>query len=152
MFPAFCADRIVGEWRSLVAHLVWDQGAGGSNPLSPTTNLSQKSYIFCHVAPRPCALSAKPVPRIRKKDRESDRIVPWTWFNSPILQIGRFLLKLRTYAYNKRQTHMFFDQTFITGESVGWIISLPDFLFACSLRPIYWLCSVLPTLNLCQHA
>ena len=37
MFPAFCADRIVGEWRSLVAHLVWDQGAGGSNPLSPTT-------------------------------------------------------------------------------------------------------------------
>ena len=36
MFPAFCADRIVGEWRSLVAHLVWDQGAGGSNPLSPT--------------------------------------------------------------------------------------------------------------------
>ncbi len=26
----------VGEWRSLVAHLVWDQGVAGSNPVSPT--------------------------------------------------------------------------------------------------------------------
>ena len=30
------ADRIVGEWLSLVEHLVRDQGVGGSNPLSPT--------------------------------------------------------------------------------------------------------------------
>ncbi len=29
----------VGEWLSLVEHLVRDQGVGGSNPLSPT-NLS----------------------------------------------------------------------------------------------------------------
>jgi hypothetical protein len=27
----------VGEWRRLVAHLVWDQGVAGSNPVSPTT-------------------------------------------------------------------------------------------------------------------
>jgi hypothetical protein len=27
----------VGEWLSLVEHLVRDQGVGGSNPLSPTT-------------------------------------------------------------------------------------------------------------------
>jgi hypothetical protein len=30
----------VGEWLSLVEHLVRDQGVGGSNPLSPT-NLSR---------------------------------------------------------------------------------------------------------------
>ena len=24
-----------GAWRSLVAHLLWEQGVGGSNPLSP---------------------------------------------------------------------------------------------------------------------
>ena len=27
---------VVGEWLSLVEHLVRDQGVGGSNPLSPT--------------------------------------------------------------------------------------------------------------------
>jgi hypothetical protein len=30
------AARVVGEWLSLVEHLVRDQGVGGSNPLSPT--------------------------------------------------------------------------------------------------------------------
>ncbi len=29
--------REFGVWRSLVAHLLWEQGAGGSNPLTPTT-------------------------------------------------------------------------------------------------------------------
>jgi hypothetical protein len=29
--------RFVGAWRSLVAHLLWEQGVGGSNPLAPTS-------------------------------------------------------------------------------------------------------------------
>ena len=33
----------VGEWLSLVEHLVRDQGVGGSNPLSPT-NLFKQFY------------------------------------------------------------------------------------------------------------
>jgi hypothetical protein len=34
---AVCANCVfVGEWLSLVEHLVRDQGVGGSNPLSPT--------------------------------------------------------------------------------------------------------------------
>ncbi len=34
-------NRIVGAWRSLVAHLLWEQGVGGSNPLAPTNNFKQ---------------------------------------------------------------------------------------------------------------
>jgi hypothetical protein len=35
-----CALEQVGEWLSLVEHLVRDQGVGGSNPLSPTNLLN----------------------------------------------------------------------------------------------------------------
>jgi hypothetical protein len=28
--------RSYGEWRSLVAHLLWEQRVAGSNPVSPT--------------------------------------------------------------------------------------------------------------------
>src|SRR5215470_17904295 len=35
---------LVGEWLSLVEHLVRDQGVGGSNPLSPT-NLFQNQLF-----------------------------------------------------------------------------------------------------------
>ena len=42
MRPAF------GDWRSLVAHFVRDEGVGGSNPLSPT-KLEQPAFglAFC---------------------------------------------------------------------------------------------------------
>ena len=43
----------VGEWLSLVEHLVRDQGVGGSNPLSPT-NLSLALSVcldsYCHLS------------------------------------------------------------------------------------------------------
>ena len=35
------APAQVGEWLSLVEHLVRDQGVGGSNPLSPTNSFKQ---------------------------------------------------------------------------------------------------------------
>ena len=46
MRPAF------GDWRSLVAHFVGDEGVGGSNPLSPT-NLEKPAYglVFCFLQP-----------------------------------------------------------------------------------------------------
>ena len=39
------ASAYVGEWLSLVEHLVRDQGVGGSNPLSPT-NIFNKISLF----------------------------------------------------------------------------------------------------------
>jgi hypothetical protein len=44
------ADRTVGEWLSLVEHLVRDQGVGGSNPLSPTIfSSSCKDFSWVHL-------------------------------------------------------------------------------------------------------
>ena len=41
-FPGSRSQPSVGEWLSLVEHLVRDQGVGGSNPLSPTN-------LFSHI-------------------------------------------------------------------------------------------------------
>ena len=43
---SFCFIQIFGEWLSLVEHLVRDQGVGGSNPLSPTIQMSQIRSSF----------------------------------------------------------------------------------------------------------
>ena len=34
-----------GMWRSLVAHLVWDQGVAGSNPAIPT--IQEQAHLYC---------------------------------------------------------------------------------------------------------
>ena len=36
--------RLRGAWRSLVAHLLWEQGVGGSNPSAPTTVWPGRSF------------------------------------------------------------------------------------------------------------
>jgi hypothetical protein len=45
MFVLVAARSAVGEWLSLVEHLVRDQGVGGSNPLSPTNLFGFSSKI-----------------------------------------------------------------------------------------------------------
>ena len=45
-FQKLFSTSIVGEWRSLVAHLFWVQGVAGSNPVSPTTALFPFFYHF----------------------------------------------------------------------------------------------------------
>ena len=37
--------EFVGEWLSLVEHLVRDQGVGGSNPLSPTNVIENQAVV-----------------------------------------------------------------------------------------------------------
>ena len=37
MVRARFATGYFGAWRSPVAHLLWEQGVGGSNPLAPTS-------------------------------------------------------------------------------------------------------------------
>ena len=44
-FSACLRPAYVGEWLSLVEHLVRDQGVGGSNPLAPTIHLQQHQSL-----------------------------------------------------------------------------------------------------------
>ena len=43
--PSALDGSRVGEWLSLVEHLVRDQGVGGSNPLSPTNSFNRLQSI-----------------------------------------------------------------------------------------------------------
>jgi hypothetical protein len=38
----------VGEWRSLVARMVWDHEAAGSSPVSPTISLGNIESLEAH--------------------------------------------------------------------------------------------------------
>ena len=46
MIGFLCVRSLVGEWLSLVEHLVRDQGVGGSNPLSPTKSFQAVERYF----------------------------------------------------------------------------------------------------------
>ena len=50
---------VIGLWRSLVARLVRDEEAAGSNPVSPTTGCSSRDISRARILsdPRPCAVS-----------------------------------------------------------------------------------------------
>ena len=57
---------LIGEWLSLVEHLVRDQGVGGSNPLSPTILLSRARTSFA--GRRNCIARASTCARGFKRD------------------------------------------------------------------------------------
>src|SRR6185312_9182771 len=76
---------IVGEWLSLVEHLVRDQGVGGSNPLSPT-NLSLNSLqirwvMRSYTNERPDL--PDPLRQSRGSERISSKLRSYSEINSP---------------------------------------------------------------------
>jgi hypothetical protein len=50
-----------GAWRSLVAHLLWEQGVGGSNPLAPTAKAGGTTRTPAK-PPRGCSSTVEPQP------------------------------------------------------------------------------------------
>jgi hypothetical protein len=42
---------VIGEWRSLVAHLLWEQRVAGSNPVSPTILTHSQFRDWRHGSP-----------------------------------------------------------------------------------------------------
>jgi hypothetical protein len=45
---AFLLPAAFGAWRSLVAHLLWEQGVGGSNPLAPTNKFNKLNQLLAN--------------------------------------------------------------------------------------------------------
>src|ERR1700760_2280077 len=57
-----CAPAQVGEWLSLVEHLVRDQGVGGSNPLSPTIRINHLHFSLLPGAPNGAPIDRRSSP------------------------------------------------------------------------------------------
>src|ERR687896_372612 len=57
MLFAILMPGLGGAWRSLVAHLLWEQGVGGSNPLAPTAKSARP-----HREPCGCSSTVEPQP------------------------------------------------------------------------------------------
>jgi hypothetical protein len=63
--PELAVDSSVnGAWRSLVAHLLWEQGVGGSNPLAPIEESLSRS-VLRERGPRPKPIN-RPVSRAKQ--------------------------------------------------------------------------------------
>ena len=60
-----------GEWRSPVAHAVWDRGVAGSNPVSPTIRKRlSRAGVFSYVSEMWCELARRFVDEERTKKRK----------------------------------------------------------------------------------
>src|SRR5918998_4330949 len=81
-----------GAWRSLVAHLLWEQGVGGSNPLAPTAKLARKLREAGGTTRR----SAKPTRGCSSTvELQPSKLVMGVRFPSPALRLGGVLPYLR---------------------------------------------------------
>jgi hypothetical protein len=59
-------------WRSPVAHLLWEQGAAGSNPATPTI-LTKQSRPPKKLLCRPCAVAQR-LPPLHRPPRAEDAV------------------------------------------------------------------------------
>src|SRR5687767_6956707 len=77
-----------GAWRSLVAHLLWEQGVGGSNPLAPTAKWARPLREPCG-----CSSTVEPQP---------SKLVMGVRFPSPALARGAARRTAGSYARSPR--------------------------------------------------
>ena len=95
----------VGEWRSLVAHLFWEQRVAGSNPVSPTIiSVTNKSLILLikigHFRPVQELCSFFSIPFVR-------RYCPMVTGRKTFERVGHFFDVLQLSDNNGRQTAVF---------------------------------------------